>query len=144
MINEAAVSVHGNLTAAPELRTTGTGKQVAGFTIASTPRAYNRQSKQWEDGQTVFLRCTAWEGLAEHIAASLDKGSAVLATGRLSQRSYTTKDGTERTVIEMTVDDLGPSLLRSTVQVIRAHSDPGFQGAGNGCGFGSDDGQPQF
>ena len=144
MINEAAVSVHGNLTAAPELRTTGTGKRVAGFTIASTPRAYNRQSKQWEDGQTVFLRCTAWEGLAEHIAASLVKGSAVLATGRLSQRSYTAKDGTERTVIEMTVDDLGPSLLRSTVQVIRAHSDPGFQGADNGCGFGSDDGQPEF
>lgn len=144
MINEAAVSVHGNLTAAPELRTTGTGKRVAGFTIASTPRAYNRQSKQWEDGQTVFLRCTAWEGLAEHIAASLVKGSAVLATGRLSQRSYTAKDGTERTVIEMTVDDLGPSLLRFAVQVTRAHSDPGFQGAGDGCGFGSDDGQPEF
>lgn len=109
MAGETILTIVGNLTADPELRTTGTGTQVCGFTIASTPRAWNRQANQYEDGQSLFMRCSAWRDLAGHCAQSLSKGMRVIATGRLSQRSYQAQDGTNRTVVEMTVDEIGPA-----------------------------------
>lgn len=119
MAGETMLTIIGNLTADPELRTTGGGVSVAGFTIAATPRTYNRQSQQWEDGPALFLRCSAWRELAEHCAASLSKGMRVIAQGRLQQRSYQANDGTQRTVIEMTVDEIGPSLRYAKAAVVR-------------------------
>ena len=119
MAGETILTIVGNLTADPELRTTGTGTQVCGFTIASTPRVWNRQANQYEDGQSLFMRCSAWRDLAGHCAQSLSKGMRVVATGRLSQRSYQAQDGTNRTVVEMTVDEIGPSLRYATAQVTK-------------------------
>lgn len=118
MAGETILTIVGNLTADPELRTTGTGTQVCGFTIASTPRVWNRQANQYEDGQSLFMRCSAWRDLAGHCAQSPSKGMRVIATGRLSQRSYQAQDGTNRTVVEMTVDEIGPSLRYATAQHI--------------------------
>lgn len=133
MAGETVITVIGNLTADPELRTTGSGASVASFTIASTPRTFNRQSGQWEDGQALFMRCSAWRELADHCAQSLTKGMRVIAQGRLQQRSYQANDGTNRTVVEMQVDEIGPSLRYATAQVTRQSS--GFSG-GNRGGFG--------
>ena len=119
MAGETILTIVGNLTADPELRTTGTGTQVCGFTIASTPRVWNRQANQYEDGQSLFMRCSAWRDLAGHCAQSLSKGMRVIATGRLSQRSYQAQDGTNRTVVELQVDEIGPSLRYATAQVAR-------------------------
>lgn len=126
MAGETILTIVGNLTADPELRTTGTGTQVCGFTIASTPRVWNRQANQYEDGQSLFMRCSAWRDLAGHCAQSLSKGMRVIATGRLSQRSYQAQDGTNRTVVEMTVDEIGPSLRYATARATRplAHGQP--------------------
>lgn len=135
MAGETILTIVGNLTADPELRTTGTGTQVCGFTIASTPRAWNRQTNQYEDGQSLFMRCSAWRDLAGHCAQSLSKGMRVIATGRLSQRSYQAQDGTNRTVVEMTVDEIGPSLRYATAQVTK-------QGGHDGCQGGSTYGNP--
>ena len=109
MAGETVVTIVGNLTADPELRTTSAGAQVASFTIASTPRSWNRNTGQFEDGQALFMRCSAWRDLAEHCANSLAKGMRVIAQGRLTQRSYEAKDGTQRTVIELQVDEIGPT-----------------------------------
>lgn len=150
MAGETVITVVGNLTADPELRTTGGGATVASFTIASTPRTYNRQSGQFEDGQALFMRCSAWRDLAEHCAASLSKGMRVIAQGRLNQRSYQANDGTQRTVIEMTVDEIGPSLRYATAQVTRQSSGSGFAGsnrggfAGNNGGYGNNAGNAGF
>lgn len=133
MAGETVITVIGNLTADPELRTIGSGTSVASFTIASTPRTFNRQSGQWEDGQALFMRCSAWRELADHCAQSLTKGMRVIAQGRLQQRSYQANDGTNRTVVEMQVDEIGPSLRYATAQVTRQSS--GFSG-GNRGGFG--------
>lgn len=133
MAGETVITVIGNLTADPELRTIGSGVSVASFTIASTPRTFNRQSGQWEDGQALFMRCSAWRELADHCAQSLTKGMRVIAQGRLQQRSYQANDGTNRTVVEMQVDEIGPSLRYATAQVTRQSS--GFSG-GNRGGFG--------
>ena len=133
MAGETVITVIGNLTADPELRTIGSGASVASFTIASTPRTFNRQSGQWEDGQALFMRCSAWRELADHCAQSLTKGMRVIARGRLQQRSYQANDGTNRTVVEMQVDEIGPSLRYATAQVTRQSS--GFSG-GNRGGFG--------
>lgn len=119
MAAETVITVIGNLTADPELRTTGQGTQVAGFTIASTPRNWNRQTNQYEDGAALFLRCSAWRDLATHCARSLSKGTRVIAQGRLQQRSYQARDGSNRTVIELQVDEIGPSLRYATAQVSR-------------------------
>ena len=135
MAGETILTIVGNLTADPELRTTGTGTQVCGFTIASTPRVWNRQANQYEDGQSLFMRCSAWRDLAWHCAQSLSKGMRVIATGRLSQRSYQAQDGTNRTVVEMTVDEIGPSLRYATAQVTK-------QGGHDGCQGGSTYGNP--
>lgn len=133
MAGETVITVIGNLTADPELRAIGSGASVASFTIASTPRTFNRQSGQWEDGQALFMRCSAWRELADHCAQSLTKGMRVIAQGRLQQRSYQANDGTNRTVVEMQVDEIGPSLRYATAQVTRQSS--GFSG-GNRGGFG--------
>lgn len=107
MAGETVITVVGNLTADPELRTIGSGASVCSFTIASTPRTYNRQTGQFEDGQALFMRCSAWRDLANHCAQSLSKGMRVIAQGRLQQRSYQAQDGSNRTVFEMQVDEIG-------------------------------------
>lgn len=146
MAGETVITIVGNLTADPELRTTSAGAQVASFTIASTPRSWNRSTNQFEDGQALFMRCSAWRDLATHCAQSLAKGMRVIAQGRLQQRSYQEQDGSNRTVIEMTVDEIGPSLKYATAQVQRQQhgNGGGFQG-NNAGGFagGARDQQPQ-
>ena len=128
MAGETVITIVGNLTADPELRTIASGAVVCGFTIASTPRIWNRQTNQYEDGQALFLRCSAWRDLANHCAQSLSKGMRVIATGRLQQRSYQAQDGTNRTVIDMTIDEIGPSLRYATAQVTRIQSGRGYSG----------------
>lgn len=120
MAGETIITVVGNLTADPELRYTQNGLPVANFTIASTPRNYDRQTNEWKDGEALFLRASVWREFAEHVAGSLTKGSRVIATGRLKQRSYETREGEKRTAIELEVDEIGPSLRYATAQVTRA------------------------
>ena len=133
MAGETVITIVGNLTADPELRTIGSGATVASFTIASTPRTWNRQTNQFEDGQALFMRCSAWRDLADHCAQSLKKGMRVIATGRLQQRSYQAQDGSQRTVVEMQLDEIGPSLRYATAQVTRQSSGQGgFQGRSGG------------
>ncbi len=134
MAGETVITIVGNLTADPEIRTTGSGASVASFTIASTPRTWNRNTNQFEDGQALFMRCSAWRDLAEHCARSLAKGMRVIAQGRLQQRSYQANDGSNRTVIELQVDEIGPSLRYATVQVQKMQSG-GYQGNANGGGY---------
>ena len=118
-IGETVITIVGNLTADPELRTTGQGAQVASFTIANTARVYNKQTGQYGDGPALFMRCSAWNDLAQHCAQSLAKGMRVIAQGRLRQHSYQSHDGTNRTVVELQVDEIGPSLRYATAQVAR-------------------------
>ena len=125
MVGETIITVVGNLTADPELRYTQNGLPVANFTIASTPRNFDRQSNEWKDGDPLFLRASVWREFAEHVAGSLTKGSRVIATGRLKQRSYETREGEKRTSIELEVDEIGPSLRYATAQVTRAASGGG-------------------
>lgn len=135
MAGETVITIIGNLTADPELRTTSAGAQVASFTIASTPRSWNRNTNQFEDGQALFMRCSAWRDLATHCAQSLAKGMRVIAQGRLQQRSYQANDGSNRTVIELQVDEIGPSLRYATAQVQKMQSG-GYQGGNaNGGGY---------
>lgn len=134
MAGETVITVVGNLTADPEMRTTSNGSTVANFSIAATPRVFDKQSNQWEDGQALFLRCSAWRDLASHCAQTLHKGMRVIAQGRLQQRSYQAQDGSNRTVIEMTVDEIGPSLRYATAQVQKMQSG-GYQGNANGGGY---------
>lgn len=133
MAGETVITIVGNLTADPELRTTRNGGTVANFSIAATPRTFDKQSNQWVDGDALFLRCTAWRDLATHCAQSLAKGMRVIAQGRLQQRSYQAQDGSNRTVIELQVDEIGPSLKYATAQVQKMQSG-GYQG-GNGGGY---------
>ncbi len=141
MAGETVITVVGNLTADPELRYTQNGLAVANFTIASTPRTLDRGSNEWKDGEALFLRASVWREFAEHVAGSLTKGSRVIATGRLKQRSYETKEGEKRTSIELEVDEIGPSLRYATAQVSRAASsrDGGNGGGGASRGAGSDE-----
>lgn len=134
MAGETVITIIGNLTADPEIRTLSNGSEVVNFTIASTPRTFNRQSNQWEDGQ-AFLRCSAWRNLASHCAQTLRKGMRVIAQGRLQQRSYQAQDGSNRTVVELQVDEIGPSLRYATAQVQKMQSG-GYQGGNaNGGGY---------
>lgn len=119
MAGETVITVVGNLTADPELRYTQNGVAVANFTIASTPRMFDRASGEWKDGEALFLRASVWRDFAEHVANSLTKGSRVIASGRLRQRSYETKEGEKRTSIELEVDEIGPSLRYATASVTR-------------------------
>jgi single-strand DNA-binding protein len=120
MSNETFVTVIGNLTADPEIRFTPSGAAVANFTIASTPRKFNKQTNEWDDGDTLFMRCTAWQEMAENVVESLIKGTRVVAYGRLEQRSYEDREGNQRTVVEMRVEEVGPSLRWATAQPRRA------------------------
>jgi single-strand DNA-binding protein len=132
MAGETIITVVGNLTADPELRYTQGGLAVANFTIASTPRSFDRQSNEWKDGEALFLRASVWRDVAEHVAGTLTKGSRVLATGRLKQRSYETKEGEKRTSMELEVDEIGPSLRYATAQVTRTQSSGGGGGGRSG------------
>ena len=130
MANETVITVVGNLTDAPELRFTPNGAAVANFTIASTPRTFNRQTQQWEDGEPLFLRSSIWKDAAENVAATLTKGMRVIAQGRLKQRSYEDREGNKRSSYELDVDEVGPSLQWATAQVTRARrGGGGFGGA---------------
>jgi len=132
LAGETVITVIGNLTADPELRWTGNGAAVADFTIASTPRTYDRNSGEWKDGESLFLRCSVWRNAAENVAESLRKGMRVIAQGRLVQRSYETKEGERRTVVELQVDEIGPSLRSARAQVTRANNGQqgGYQSGG--------------
>jgi single-strand DNA-binding protein len=132
------ITVVGNLTADPELRFTPSGAAVANFTVASTPRIYDRQSGEWKDGEALFLRCAIWREAAENVAESLTRGSRVIVQGRLKQRSFETREGEKRTVVEVEVDEIGPSLRYATAKVNKASR----SGAGGG-GFGGGGGQRQ-
>lgn len=134
MAGETVITIIGNLTADPEMRTTRNGSTVANFSIAATPRVFDKQSNQWVDGDALFLRCTAWRDLASHCAQSLAKGMRVIAQGRLQQRSYQANDGSNRTVVELQVDEIGPSLRYATAQVQKMQSG-GYQGNANGGGY---------
>ncbi|MDN3495118.1 single-stranded DNA-binding protein [Planococcus sp. APC 4015] len=132
MAGETIITVVGNLTADPELRYTQNGLPVANFTIASTPRNFDRAANEWKDGEALFLRASVWREFAEHVAGSLTKGMRVMATGRLKQRSYQDREGNNRTAIELEVDEVGPSLRYATAQVTRAAG--GSSGGGGGGG----------
>ncbi|MFL2002281.1 single-stranded DNA-binding protein [Microbacterium sp. A1-JK] len=127
MTGETIITAVGNLTADPELRYTQNGLPVVNFTIASTPRTFDRQANEWKDGDPLFLRASCWRDFAEHVAGSLQKGMRVVATGRLKQRSYQDREGQNRTSIELEVDEIGPSLRYATAQVTRAASSSGGQ-----------------
>lgn len=135
MAGETTLTVIGNLTNDPELRFTPSGSPVANFTIASTPRTFDRNKNEWVDGETLFLRASVWKEQAENVAESLTKGMGVIASGRLKSRSYETKEGEKRNVIEFEVDEIGPSLRRATAKVARAKK--------GGGGFGNQQTAPQ-
>src|SRR4051794_27528094 len=139
MAGETVITVVGNLTGDPELRFTPSGAAVANFTIASTPRTYDRQTSEWKDGEALFLRCNIWRQAAENVAESLTKGARVIVSGRLKQRSFDTKEGEKRTVIELEVDEVGPSLRYATAKVTRASRNEGGTGGGFGGGAPADD-----
>jgi len=135
MAGETIITVVGNLTADPELRFTPSGAAVASFTVASTPRTFDRQTNEWKDGDALFLRCSIWRQAAENVAESLQRGMRVVVTGRLQQRSYETREGEKRTVVEMQVDEVGPSLRYATAKVNRTQ-----RGSSGGSGFGGESG----
>ena len=131
MAGETTITIIGNLTAEPETHTTNTGTHVVGFTIASTPRTFNRQTNQFEDGQALFIRCSAWRDMADHVTQTLHKGMRVIAQGRLEQNEYTDQQGNKRTSIQMQVDEIGPSLRYATAQVQRTtQQNNGYQQQG--------------
>lgn len=121
-------TVTGNLTADPELRFTNNGTAVANFTVASTPRTFDRQSGEWKDGDTLYMRCSIWREPAENLAESLTKGARVIVVGRLTQRSYETREGEKRTVIELVAEEVAPSLRYATAKVTRAQRSGGNAG----------------
>ena len=131
MAGETVITVIGNLTGDPELRFTPSGAAVASFTVASTPRSFDRETSQWKDGDPLFLRCSVWRQYAENVAESLTKGMQVMVQGRLKQRSYQTREGENRTVVELDVDDVGPTLRFATAKVTKSQ-----RGSGGGGGYG--------
>lgn len=135
MAGDTVITLIGNLTADPELRFTSSGAAVCSFTVASTPRTFDRQTNEWKDGEALFLRCTAWRQFAENIAESFVRGTRVIVSGRLKQRTFDTRDGDKRTVYELDVDEIGPSLRYATATVNRVNR----TGAA-GSGAGNDDG----
>jgi single-strand DNA-binding protein len=137
---DTTITVVGNLTADPELRFTPSGAAVANFTVASTPRIFDRQTSEWKDGEALFLRCNIWREAAENVAESLTRGSRVIVTGRLKQRSFETREGEKRTVFEVEVDEIGPSLRYATAKVNKASRSGG---GGGGGGFGGGGGGPR-
>jgi single-strand DNA-binding protein len=137
MAGDTIITVIGNLTADPELRFTQSGAAVANFTVASTPRTFDRQSGEWKDGEALFMRCNIWRQSAENVAESLTRGARVIVSGRLKQRSFETREGEKRTVVELEVDEIGPSLRYATAKVnkvSRGSGGGGFGGSGGGSG----------
>lgn len=134
MAGDTVITVVGNLTADPELRFTPSGAAVANFTVASTPRTFDRQSNEWKDGDTLFMRCSIWRDAAENVAESLTKGTRVIVQGRLVQRSYETREGEKRTVVELQVDEVGPSLRYASAKLTRTQRGGGGYGSGPGGG----------
>ena len=134
MAGDTVITIIGNITGDPELRFTPSGAAVANFTVASTPRAFDRQSNEWKDGETLFMRCSVWRDAAENVAESLQRGTRVIVSGRLKSRSYETKEGEKRTVIEMEVDEVGPSLRYATAKVNKTQRGGGSGGGGFGGG----------
>ncbi|HEY8620637.1 MAG TPA: single-stranded DNA-binding protein, partial [Dermatophilaceae bacterium] len=132
MAGDTVITIIGNLTADPELRFTPSGAAVANFTVASTPRQFDRTSNEWKDGETLFMRCSVWRDAAENVAESLQRGARVLVSGRLKSRSYETKEGEKRTVIEMDVDEVGPSLKYATAKVNKTQRGTGGGGFNGG------------
>ncbi|MGO9033709.1 single-stranded DNA-binding protein [Mycobacterium sp.] len=137
MAGDTTITVIGNLTADPELRFTPSGAAVANFTVASTPRMFDRQTNEWKDGEALFLRCAIWREAAENVAESLTRGSRVIVQGRLKQRSFETREGEKRTVVEVEVDEIGPSLRYATAKVNKASRSGGGGGGFGGGGGGS-------
>jgi single-strand DNA-binding protein len=149
MAGDTVITIIGNVTGDPELRFTPSGAAVANFTVASTPRAFDRQSNEWKDGETLFMRCSVWRDAAENVAESIQRGTRVIVSGRLKSRSYETKEGEKRTVVEMDVDEIGPSLRYASAKVTKTQrgggqgSGGGFGGSGGGGYGGSSGGNPE-
>lgn len=142
MAGETVITLVGNLVDDPELRFTPSGAAVANFRVASTPRTYDRQSGEWKDGESLFISCSVWRQAAENVAESLQRGMRVIVQGRLKSRSYETREGEKRTVFEIDVDEVGPSLRSATAKVTRAmRSGPGGESGGGGFGGGQSGGQ---
>ena len=137
MAGDTVITVIGNLTSDPELRFTPSGAAVANFTVASTPRTLDRQSGEWKDGEALFLRCNIWRQAAENVAESLTRGARVVVQGRLKQRSFETKEGEKRTVVELEVDEIGPSLRYATAKVNKVSRGGGGGDFGGGGGGGN-------
>jgi len=137
MAGETVITVVGNLTDDPELRFTPSGAAVASFTVAATPRTFDKNTNEWKDGDALFLRCSIWRQAAENVAESLTKGMRVVVQGRLKQRSYETREGEKRTVVELDVEEVGPSLKYATAKVTKAaRGSGGFGGGGGPSGGG--------
>lgn len=144
MAGETVITVVGNLTSDPELRFTPNGSAVANFTVASTPRVFDRQSNEFKDAETLFLRCSTWREQAENVAASCQRGTRVIVQGRLKSRSFETQEGEKRTVMELEVDEVGPSLRKATATVVKAQgTQGGFQQGQQGQQSGGWGNQPQ-
>ncbi|MEO7744784.1 MAG: single-stranded DNA-binding protein [Actinomycetota bacterium] len=143
MAGDTIITIVGNLTNDPELRFTPSGAAVANFTVASTPRSFDRNSNEWKDGETLFMRCSVWREAAENVAESLTRGTAVIAVGRLQSRTFETKEGEKRTVVELACDEVGPSLRRATAKVTKAQrgGGGGFSGGGGQGGNAGGGGQ---
>lgn len=139
MAGETVITVVGNLVDDPELRFTPSGAAVANFRIASTPRTFDRQTNEWKDGDALFLSCSVWRQAAENVAESLQRGMRVIVQGRLKQRSYETREGEKRTVVELEVDEVGPALAFATAKVTRASR----SGGGGGYSGGGQQARPQ-
>jgi single-strand DNA-binding protein len=138
---DTQITLIGNLVDDPQLRYTPTGQAVANFRVASTPRYMDRQTNEWKDGDSLFLSCNVWRQAAENVAESLQRGMRVIVSGRLRQRSYETKEGEKRTVYEVEVDEVGPSLRNASAKVVRSSRATGQGGSGGGGGYGSSGGR---
>jgi single-strand DNA-binding protein len=144
MAGDTTITIVGNLVDDPELRFTASGVAVANFRVASTPRAFDRQTNEWKDGESLFLSCSVWRQYAENVAESLTKGTRVIVTGRLKQRSYETNNGEKRTVFEIDVEEVGPALRSATAKVARINRSGGpgggfDSGTGRGAAMSNDD-----
>jgi len=146
MAGDTVITIIGNITADPELRFTPSGAAVANFTVASTPRQFDRTTNDWKDGETLFMRCSVWRDAAENVAESLNRGARVIVSGRLKSRSYETKEGEKRTVVELDVDEIGPSLKYAQAKVTRTQrgggTNAGAGGAQGGAPAGNQGGAP--
>lgn len=140
MAGETVITVVGNVTADPELRFTANGAAVANFTVASTPRTFDRQTSEWRDGETLFLRCSAWREMAENVAETLSRGTRIVVQGRLRSRTFDTKEGERRTVFELDVDEVGPSLRYASANVTKNERGGGQRGGGQGGAGGGQQG----